>query len=69
MTGDFEGLLRLNRWISRRKCPQERPLISLVPALVANSLSRGQEKRTMCKPGVQIGNSGLRVYHAVRPDV
>jgi hypothetical protein len=26
MTGDFEGLLRLNRWISRRKSPQERRL-------------------------------------------
>ncbi len=34
------------------------PLISLGPALTANSLCRGQEKRRMHRPDVQIGNSG-----------
>jgi hypothetical protein len=29
------------------------------PALVANSLTRGQEKRTIRESEVQIGNSGL----------
>ena len=37
------------------------PLIALGPALVANSLCRGQEKRTMRESEVQIGNSGLLV--------
>jgi len=34
------------------------PLISRGLALVASSLCRGQEKRTMHEPEVQIGNSG-----------
>jgi hypothetical protein len=37
-------------------------LIALGPALVANSLCRNQEQRTMHKPGVQIGNSGLNLF-------
>jgi hypothetical protein len=32
--------------------------IWLKPALVANSLFPGKGKRTMCEPGIQIGNSG-----------
>jgi hypothetical protein len=32
--------------------------ISLKPALVANSLFPGKGKRTMCEPGIQIGNFG-----------
>jgi hypothetical protein len=35
------------------------PLISLGPALVANSLCRGQEKRRMRESKVQIGNFGI----------
>ncbi len=38
-------------------------VIFLGPPLGANSLCPGQEKRTLHKPGVQIGNSGL--YEAI----
>ena len=34
------------------------PLISLGPALLADLLCRGQDKRTMCKSEVQSGNFG-----------
>ncbi len=45
------GLVRLAKTSCRN------PATSLGPALVANSLCSGQEKRTMCQPEVQIGNS------------
>jgi hypothetical protein len=41
--------------------PAGTPLISLGRALVANSLCRAQEKRTICETEVQIRNSGYRV--------
>jgi len=44
------------------------PLISLGPALVGNSLCRGQEERTMRETEVQIGKSGLSsALHAPNP--
>jgi hypothetical protein len=47
--------------IASAKTSRRNPAVSLGPALVANSVRRGQEKRTMRKPDVQIGNSGLNV--------
>jgi hypothetical protein len=44
--------------VRRAKNEPSEPLTWLGPALVANSLCRGQEKHTMHKPEVQIGNSG-----------
>ena len=44
------------------------PLISLGPALVANSLCPGQAKRTMRETEVQIGNSGLKILLAAEED-
>ena len=46
-------------FVRRRKPADETPLISLGPALVANSLCRGQEKRMMREREVQIGNPGF----------
>jgi hypothetical protein len=43
----------------RQKRAVGTPLSSLGPALVANSLCRWQEKRTMRESEVQIGNPGL----------
>ena len=58
-------LLRLGRYAATsgaRQTGKKRAvgtlLISLGPAQVANSLCRWQEKHMMCKPDVQIGNSG-----------
>jgi len=47
------GLVRRSRTNRRNR------VTSMEPAVVPNSLCRGQEKRTMHKPDVQIGNSGL----------
>ena len=44
--------------IRRAKRAVGTALISLGPALVANSLCQEQGKRTLHKPEVQIGNSG-----------
>ena len=49
----------------KAKTSRRNPAISLGPALVANSLCRGQEKRTMRETEVQIGNSGLDIKNYI----
>ena len=44
--------------VRRAKTSRRNPAISPGPALVANSLCRGQEKRMIRESDVQIGNSG-----------
>jgi hypothetical protein len=58
--------LRGNNWGSSdgQKRAVGTPLISLGPALVANSLCPGQEKHTMCELEVQIANSGSVTFFA-----
>jgi hypothetical protein len=53
-----EGLVR------RAKTSYRTPAISLGPALVANSLCPGQEKRTMRESEGQLGNSGVYFRNA-----
>src|SRR5713101_4753317 len=54
------------RGSERGKNEPSGPVISLGPALVASSLCRGQEKRTMYKPEIQIGNWGLGLGSRIR---
>jgi hypothetical protein len=55
--------------VRRQKRAVGIPLISLGPALVANSLRPGQEGHAMRETEVQIGNSGLgdlRLFESAR---